>query len=373
MGFFSFVFFVYTCINVYLFYKGWKALPASPVVKILYSIVFFIFYGSFIIAMLGRNSLPLDVQKPLYFAGTCWMGAMIYLLLWFLVTDLIYLWTRKSYLRSFVRFRFWQVIAGYVLVGIILLFGYHKFTHPTLVEKEIVIHKSGGNYSDLKIVAFSDIHLGVAIDKKKLQKYVRLINDQKPDLILFAGDMVDNNALPLKLENMQEEINRLHAPLGVYVCLGNHEYLSGIQSSMEFLRKTNMTLLIDSVASVNDSFWIIGRDDRQGNPHRKPLEELVAQTNPAQPIILLDHEPYFLEDAVKNGIDLQFSGHTHSGQLFPLSMIVGTIFEIGHGYLQKGNTQIYVSSGLGLWGPPFRIGTQSELVVFKVHFRQPQE
>jgi predicted MPP superfamily phosphohydrolase len=129
-----------------------------------------------------------------------------------------------------------------------------------------------------------------------------------------------------------------------------------------------MTLLIDSVAQIDDSFWIIGRDDKQGNSFRKSLEELVIQTNPSQALFLLDHEPYDLSQAEKNGIDLQLSGHTHYGQLWPINRIVDYIFEVGYGYKQKGNTHIYVSSGLGLWGPPFRIGTQSELVVFNIHF-----
>jgi predicted MPP superfamily phosphohydrolase len=372
MAFFLTAFFIHTLINVYLFYKGWKALPSSRLAKITYGVIFFVFYSSFIIAMLGRNVLPLELQKILYFIGTIWLGAMLYLTFWFLLTGLIYLLNRlfrfipKTITHSV--FRRIQAIAGYTIVIIVLIMGYHKFTHPTLVEKEITIQKPGGKYKDLKVVAFSDLHLGIAIDKKKLQKYVQLINNQHPDLILFAGDMVDNNALPLNVEKMQEEINQLQAPLGMYMCLGNHEYLSGITPSLEFLRKTNMTLLIDSVVQIDDSFWIIGRDDKQGNPFRKSLEALVAQTDPSQPLFLLDHEPYLLEEAENNGIDLQLSGHTHHGQLWPVSRFVDHVYEVGHGYKQKVNTHIYVSSGLGLWGPPFRVGTQSEVVVFNIHF-----
>ncbi|MDR0866612.1 MAG: metallophosphoesterase [Candidatus Symbiothrix sp.] len=371
MAFFILAFLVHTSINLYIFYRGWKSLPASFFVKIAYSVVFLIFYSSFIIAMLGRNSLPLELQKVLYFIGTCWLGAMVYLLYYFLITDLLYGFNRwKRFLPkalSSTLFHHIQVISGYAIVLVILLFGYHKFTHPSIVEQEISIAKTGGKYKELKVVAFSDTHLGVAIDKKRLQKYVQLINAQQPDIIWMAGDMIDNNALPLNEEKMYEEINQLQAPLGVYFCLGNHEYLSSIGPSMDFLRKTNMTLLIDSVAQVDDSFWMIGRNDKQGG-YRKPLKELVAQTDSSQPVFLLDHEPYFLEDAVKNGIDLQFSGHTHNGQLWPFNYIVKKIFEIGHGYKPIGNTQIYVSSGLGLWGPPFRVGTQSEIVIFNIKF-----
>jgi predicted MPP superfamily phosphohydrolase len=100
------------------------------------------------------------------------------------------------------------------------------------------------------------------------------------------------------------------------------------------------------------------------------LQDLVAKTNPTLPLILLDHEPYHLEEAEQNGIDLQFSGHTHDGQLWPGSLLVKSIYELACGYVKKGNTHYYVSSGLGLWGPLFRIGTDSELVVFKIRFSE---
>lgn len=361
--FFLIVFIFYTLVNLYLFLRGWKILPAFGGARKVYAIVFFILYSAFIIAMLGRETLPLEIVKPLYFIGTLWLAVTLYLTLYFLITGCFF------GLKRFRRFRWIQVSVGYALVGVLLIAGNYRFNHPQRVEKTIVIHKDGGKYKDLKVLIFSDVHLGLSIDKKKLQKYVRLINAEKPDVILYAGDMVDNCTRSLNQEKMYEEINQLKAPLGMYACLGNHEYLSGIESSREFLQKTNVTVLVDSVVQVNNSFWIIGRDDRQGNKNRQSLEELVKQTNPAQPLILLDHEPYNLEEAEQNDIDLQVSGHTHHGQLWPLSLIVDKVFEIGYGYKQKTNTHIYVTSGLGLWGPPLRIGTQSEYVIFNIKFR----
>jgi predicted MPP superfamily phosphohydrolase len=313
--------------------------------------------------MFGRNVIPLEIQKPLYFIGTTWLAVMLYLTLYFLITDFIFLFNR--------RWRFYriQVISGYVIVIVLLIIGYPKFANPVVVEQEITIQKNGNNYSELKVLAFSDLHLGVNIDKRRLKKYVQLINEQQPDIILIAGDMIDNNLLPLNQERMYKEMKQMQAPLGVYVCLGNHEYLSGIEGSLDFLKKSNLTLLVDSAVLINDSFWLIGRDDRI-KENRKSIQELVAQTNPEQSLILLNHQPFFLEETVENGIDLQFSGHTHGGQLFPINLIVNQMFEVAHGYAKKGNTHIYVSSGLALWGPLYRIGTQSEIVVFNIHFKE---
>jgi predicted MPP superfamily phosphohydrolase len=374
MGFFIVVFLVYTLVNGYIFSKGWKILPASRGAKGAYGVVYFFVYSAFVAAMLGRNGLPLGVQKVLYLPGTVWMGAMLYLTVWFLVTDggwLLCRWIGGVRVRlGRMRFRRMQVWVGYGLVAVVLSVGYYRFTHPAVVEKVIEIRKSGGKYRELKVVGVSDLHLGVAIDKKRLQSYVQLINSQRPDLILIGGDVVDNNVLPLNLENMEEELNRLQAPLGVYMCLGNHEYLSGIGASLEFLRKTQIRLLVDEVACVDSCFWIIGRDDTHGNAYRKPLEALVAQTDTAQAIILIDHEPWNPGEAVENRIDLQFSGHTHHGQLWPMNHIVDRVFPIGYGYKQLEDTHVFVSSGLGLWGPPFRVGTRSEIVVFRLQFSE---
>lgn len=367
--FFIFVYLIYTAVNAYIFYKTWRIISKKKIVKCLFPVVYFFLYSAFIIVMLGRNTFPLGVQKFLYFPGTCWLGAMLYLFLFFLLTDLIYGLGRLFRLfNKSNRFCKIQTISGYAIVLVLTVYGYYNFTHPKISEREIVIHKNAGNYKELKIVGLSDLHLGVNIDKSYLKRFVQLVNAQNPDMIIIAGDIVDNNALPLMRERMWEEFEQMRAPLGIYACLGNHEYLSGIESSMNFLRKTNVRLLIDSITPVDNSFWLIGRDDLQGNQDRKSLPCLVAKTDTLLPLFLLDHEPVDLNDAEQNGIDLQFSGHTHHGQIWPLSLLVEKMYEAAYGYHRKGNTQYYITSGIGLWGPPFRIGTNSEIVVFNIRF-----
>jgi len=356
---------------VYVFYRSKQALPRSKFVLTIYYVVYSFFYSAFIIAMLGRNILPLTIQKILYFPGTLWLGMMLYLFLFFLLTDFIRFFDRFfHYLPVAINrhYRKIQVVSGYILVSFLAVYGYYQFTHPQIVEQKIEIAKKAGNYKHLKVVGVSDFHLGVAIDKKRLEQFVRLINDQHPDLVLIAGDLIDNNVLPLEKERMQDVINQLQAPLGTYFCLGNHEYMAGIEASMNFLHKTNLHLLIDNSVTIDNSIQIIGRDDKQRNPNRKSLKELVKDTDSSLPLFLIDHEPFHLNEAQENGIDLQFSGHTHRGQIFPGNLIADHVYELSYGYDQKGNTHYFVSSGLGLWGPPFRICTRSEVVVFNIEF-----
>jgi len=358
--------------NTYVFYRSKQALPKSKMTRTVFYAVYFFFYSAFIIAMLGRNLFPLVIQKVLYFPGTVWMGMLLYLLIFFFLTDIIYFFNRFfHYLPATVtsRYRKIQVLSGYILVLYLSVYGYYQYRNPQVVEQKISIAKKAGAYKSLKVVGVSDFHLGVANDKNSLERYVELINEQHPDLILIAGDLIDNNTLPLEKERMWENLNELQAPLGVYFCMGNHEYMSGSSKEVRnFFSKTNIHILKDSLTVINNSIQIVGRDDRQGNRRRKPLKDLVKNADSALPLFLIDHEPFHLYEAEENGIDLQFSGHTHHGQIFPANILTDLAYELSYGYMQKGNTHYFVSSGLGLWGPPFRIGTHSEVVVFNIVF-----
>ena len=368
--FFIFVFIFYTLINSYTFFRSKQALPESKIFRTVFYTVYAFFFSAFFVAMLGRNLFPLAIQKILYFPGTIWLGLMLYLLMFFLLTDII------SFIKRFLpekiknNYRKIQVLSGYILVLCLAVYGYYQYRNPQIVEQNISIAKKAGVYERLKVVGVSDFHLGVANDKKRLEQYVKLINEQHPDLILIAGDLIDNNVLPLEKERMWETLNKLKAPLGVYFCMGNHEYMVGVEESMNFLRKTGMNILIDSSVVINESIQIIGRDDLQRRSNRKSLKELVKDTDSSLPIFLIDHEPYHLYEAEESGIDLQFSGHTHNGQIFPGNLIVKLMYELEYGYMKRGNTHYFVSSGLGLWGPPFRIATKSEVVVFNVEFNK---
>lgn len=165
---------------------------------------------------------------------------------------------------------------------------------------------------------------------------------------------------------MVEELARLKAPLGIYMVPGNHEYISGIDESVRFLKDTPIQLLRDSVVTLPNGVQIIGRDDRS-NRSRHSLPTLLKQADRSKPIILLDHQPYNLAKTDSLGIDLQFSGHTHHGQIWPISWVTDRIYEQSHGYRKWTQSHIYVSSGLSLWGPPFRIGTNSDMAVFRLN------
>lgn len=377
--FFIILFSLYVLGNVYIFLRGRQALRRqSTGVKVLLSIVFWGCASLFFCSFIFRNAaLPASFARTCHEVGTGWLVFTFYMVALLALFDLLKLFN--------LRFKY----AFYVSLGLtlsLLGYGYYHYQHPNTRVINIVINKPliAGHESfevpgdpsidetdstTLKVVAISDVHLGYGTDKTMLKGYVDRINALQPDLILIGGDLIDNSVVPLQAERMDEELSKLKAPLGIYMVPGNHEYISGIEASLDFIRQTPIVLLQDTVWTLPNGIQLIGRDDRH-NSRRKTLKELAANLDHSFPVILLDHQPYHLKQTERAGVDLQFSGHTHHGQVWPLSLVTDYLFELSYGYKQMGNSHIYVSSGLSLWGPPFRIGTDSEWVVFNITFKK---
>jgi hypothetical protein len=207
-----------------------------------------------------------------------------------------------------------------------------------------------------------------------MEKLVSLIDAQQPDIILLAGDIVDEDLAPVIRQNLGKCLENLSAPMGVFGITGNHEYIGGAKQAIKYLEEHGITMLRDSVANIAGSFYVAGREDRDKNrfsgKKRLKVAELLENIDHSLPIILLDHQPFDLEKAADAGIDLQLSGHTHHGQLWPLNFITKAIYEVSMGYKQKGNAHFYVSPGYGGWGPPVRTGNRPEIVMIKLKFKE---
>jgi len=351
-------------LNGYIMVRGWQALPLGSALRIVYLVSTIVLFLAIFAGMIFGNDMPTSVGKAVSFIGFSYIVIFIYLFFSFLLVDILRLLNLFIHVAPIymVRFRLWMMVGTLGIIGIAMIVGNYKFNHPSIVTLNLSINNPV-QHKDLKIVVASDIHLGISIDKKMLQKYVKMINDQHPDIILLAGDVSDRSMEPVVRQNMLEEFRQMKAPLGVYAINGNHEYYAEKPSATaDYLKMAGIIFLRDSSCLVNNSFYVVGRDDRT-NHNRKTLKDLVKGMNNNFPRILMDHQPFHLEEAEENDIDLQVSGHTHNGQLFPGNLLVKRFYELGYGYMKKGKTNYYVSSGLGLWGPQYRIGTQSELVV----------
>jgi predicted MPP superfamily phosphohydrolase len=268
-----------------------------------------------------------------------------------------------------------KLIALFITMGLVSLTvtaGFINSRNPRIRVLDLNVAKTIQGSKALKIAMASDIHLGTLVGEKGASRLVRMINGLHPDIILLAGDLVDEDLKPVIRRNLGETLKNLHAPLGVYAITGNHEYIGGATEAVAYLTAHNIKFLSDTVELIDDRFYLAGRDDRDKSrftgKQRKPLAEILKSADQAYPILLMDHQPFQLSKPEELGVDLQLSGHTHHGQIWPFNYITNAIYELSCGYLKKGNTHIYVSSGFGTWGPPIRLGNRPEVVSITLHF-----
>ena len=350
-------------------YIGWHVWAIMPFPRIWKMLTVLLLMGCFLLFFFGlrrqTDHYSLPVAQVMYDVGTSSVFIMLYLVIIFLVLDLgrlVHLVPRS------LLFNNWQMAVGIVvLLFIVFLYGNIHYYNKVRVPLELTSSKPLPK--DYRVVMVSDLHLGYHNHRKELARWVDMINAENPDFILIAGDLIDGSIRPLKEERMAEEFHRLTAP--VYACLGNHEHFGGDANARQFYQDAGIHLLIDEAAVIDSAIVVIGRDDRS-NRRRKSIAALmdngqwIMDKSPLYTIVL-DHQPYELEKAEAAGVDFQLSGHTHRGQVWPISWITDAIYECSWGSHQRGNTQFYISSGLGLWGGKFRIGTQSEYVVATIH------
>ena len=352
---------VYTIANGYLYIRLMQTVATWPLpVKILLTLLFWIVAFSLFISIGMRNvAMPETLSRLMFNAGSIWMIFLLYMLMLLIASDLIKLFA------SGMGHTFLYALPVTICL---LLYGYINYRHPKVEQIDITLsEKNVEQRESLKMVVVSDIHFGYGTGVEKLSKYVNLINSQTPDVILIVGDLIDNSLKPLLHAPFDKHLSALKAPQGIYMVPGNHEYISGIDACADYLKRTPVTLLRDSIVTLPCGVQIVGRDDRS-NRNRQALEQVLSKTNPDSPIVVMDHQPYELHKADSLQVDMLFCGHTHRGQVWPISLITDKMYEQSHGYRKWQNAHVWVSSGLSLWGPPFRIGTNSDMAVINLKF-----
>lgn len=377
---FAVIIFIYGAINYYIGLRGWQALfsHVAFVPSKVYWIVFWLVALSYVIARFSEKFLPAVLHEWLTLIGAYWLAAMLYCILIILFIDVLRLLDKLLHfipqgMKANPYFSPAMGLTVLTLVLGIIVYGAWNASHPRLHHYDIAIAKKAGNLTNLHVVMVSDIHLGTIIHNGRLTKLIDMVNGLQPDLVLFAGDMIDENIEPFLKQEMTTTFQKLSSKYGVFAVLGNHEYIGGnAQEAIKYLNEAGVRVLKDDSVKIADSLYIIGRDDRTGSRFtgvkRQDLSELLSSLDHSLPMIVLDHQPLNLQEPIAQGVDLQLSGHTHAGQLFPIGLITKRIFEDDWGYFRQGNFQLIVSSGYGTWGPPVRIGNTPEIVDISLKF-----
>ena len=344
----------------YVMIRIYNILPFSFAVKTVAVVLGTgIFVSMFVSFIIGLDKMNITAATVIYEITTSWLFILLYLLMIFLTADILRLFhiIPKELLFNSAK---GSLIVTFIVFAV-FLYGNIRYYHKDRVELSVKTEKTLNK--DYKIIMISDLHLGYHNQRSTFAKWVDMINKENADLILIAGDIIDISTHPVNLQRSYEEFKRLNAP--VYACLGNHEYISGLEKTKEFYLNAGINLLIDTCVLFNNDILIAGRNDRS-DKNRKTIPQIIKNQDKAKYSILIDHQPYNLEQSQQAGIDFQFSGHTHYGQVFPINLITKAVYEKAYGQYKKGNTHYYISSGLGIWGGKFRIGTKSEYVVLNL-------
>lgn len=362
MKVFLIILLVATALAGYVGWHLWRLTPQGWLLKAAVTGLFVLWMVSFFVSLFMGERFPVKVATLLYEVGTLWLVAYLYLLIIFFLADIAALChlLPPALLRDNAASLLTLVCA---VVAVMVLGGAH-YRHK--YREELLLTTDKPLAKPLTLVLASDLHIGYHNGRSELARWVDMLNAEHPDAVLIGGDLIDRSVRPLVEEGCAEEFRRIKAP--VYAVLGNHESFSGVGQAERFFEDAGIVLLQDAVVHFK-GLDIIGRKDRTAR-RRASVRALAAGLRGYT--ILLDHQPYHLEDAEQAGIDFQFSGHTHRGQLWPLSWITDYMYEKSWGHHQRGHTRYYISSGLGIWGPKVRIGTRSEYLVLKLSERESE-
>ncbi|MFZ2554919.1 metallophosphoesterase [Psychrobacter urativorans] len=328
-----------------------------------------------VVFLISNGLLLLSVSKLLknsYRWVSGWMLVMHFMVLTAAIISLIYGagWVAMTMFDSATIFAMPAIsvalgLRGLALLVFIGLFVYALYSAYIPKVRHLTVTINKPLLKPLRIAVASDLHLGRLFGNKAIDRLQRLITQSQADMLLMPGDIMDDNTQAFSDYNMAANLARLCAslPYGVYATLGNHDLYGHEKPITESLRNAGVQLLNDEVLCLDykgQPMWLVGRFDNHKR-QRVATTELLAQVNTEEPVILLDHRPSDIIEHSLLPIDLQLSGHTHNGQIFPANFIVSSINRLGYGYEAIGKGHFVVSSGYGFWGIPFRLGSRSEI------------
>jgi len=368
----------YLLLNYYIGLRAFQTMKAfiPPLKSFIFWPIFLLIAFAYILDRIPGFSHPL-----LRISGSYWIAIFFYLLIFFLLIDFFGLLNSTFSLFPSSWGLLWQSKKIYSLALIlttgILIIGSYMAQHPQVIQYDVNISKKLDTQKTMKLVMVSDLHIEAHAKTDFMEEAAQTISALNPDIILLAGDIVEGTLDPGTEEKLGRIIDQLHAPAGVYAVLGNHEYYGGqVDQITTYLEEHGIHVLRDSITTaLGEQIYIAGREDYRGgyvnSGKRKPLDQILAGIDHSKPLLLLDHQPQEVKEAQRSGVDLMLSGHTHGGQLFPAQWVTKAIFVIDRGIWRDGPFHLIVSTGLGLWGPPVRTNSRSEIVEINLTFTNP--
>ena len=357
--------------------------------KVPFAVVYLFMALSPVIAfLLPKSAVAIVIRR----ISTYWIGIMLYSLLYVVLFDLLRLIAKHTKLKNTLLFSRGSVISiGSVVVACAVatcLYGIFNARNIKVNEYSVTVNKSCGSDKHLKAVLVADLHMGYAIGVDHITNMVEKINQQDADIVIIAGDIFDNSYDGMDdPEGIKAQLKSIKSKYGVYAVYGNHDIdekiLMGFtfdwggkqlhnEKMTNFMKEGNIKLINDESVLINDEFYLVGRrdTDKPGTEDgtRAEISELTKDLDKTKPIFVLSHEPDELQKTADAGADIDFSGHTHDGQLFPGNLTIGLFWENPCGMIKKDNMYSIVTSGVGVYGTFMRVGTDAEICSVDIDF-----
>lgn len=357
--------------------------------KVPFAVVYLFMALSPVIAfLLPKSTVAIVIRR----ISTYWIGIMLYSLLYVVLFDLLRLIAKHTKLKNTLLFSRGSVISiGSVVVACAVatcLYGIFNARNIKINEYSVTVNKSCGSDKHLKAVLVADLHMGYAIGVDHITNMVEKINQQDADIVIIAGDIFDNSYDGMDdPEGIKAQLKSIKSKYGVYAVYGNHDIdekiLMGFtfdwggkqlhnEKMTNFMKECNIKLINDESVLINDEFYLVGRrdTDKPGTEDgtRAEISELTKDLDKTKPIFVLSHEPDELQKTADAGADIDFSGHTHDGQLFPGNLTIGLFWENPCGMIKKDNMYSIVTSGVGVYGTFMRVGTDAEICSVDIDF-----
>lgn len=357
--------------------------------KVPFAVVYLFMALSPVIAfLLPKSAVAIVIMR----ISTYWIGIMLYSLLYVVLFDLLRLIAKHTKLKNTLLFSRGSVISiGSVVVACAVatcLYGIFNARNIKVNEYSVTVNKSCGSDKHLKAVLVADLHMGYAIGVDHITNMVEKINQQDADIVIIAGDIFDNSYDGMDdPEGIKAQLRSIKSKYGVYAVYGNHDIdekiLMGFtfdwggkqlhnEKMTNFMKECNIKLINDESVLINDEFYLVGRrdTDKPGTEDgtRAEISELTKDLDKTKPIFVLSHEPDELQKTADAGADIDFSGHTHDGQLFPGNLTIGLFWENPCGMIKKDNMYSIVTSGVGVYGTFMRVGTDAEICSVDIDF-----
>jgi len=360
----------YTIPNIYVFIRIWQLFINKGYRRyytLIYIILALIYPLSNIISDGGTGIIASTLSDMADYILPFYLYIFLFVLAFdiFLIINLLFRFLPAGLMKSFL-FKLTALSVILSLSALVVVLGVINFNAIRTSEYQIEVPARASKMRNLRIAFAADFHLQEETNIRFVERFKQKISDIDPDILLLGGDIVEGNRQSADMVRIEILIKQIKTKYGVFAVLGNHDYYAG-QGAQNFFREAGIKVLRDTIIVVDSSFNLAGRDDSRSRS-RKSIAELIKSADNSLPIIVIDHRPTEIDQVSKTSADVQLSGHTHNGQLFPINLITNKVYELSWGYMKKGNTHFFVTSGIRLWGPPVRTTGKSEIMVIDISF-----